>query len=254
MTYRERATGVPGVVLWQRDGRAEMARTRILPDGCLDLVWDGDELFIAGPDTAARWHDCRPAASYVALRFHFGIGPALLGTPADELRDRSVRMDDLLPSKAARCVAAEVAEQPVEVLTGWLTRRVADRDVDPLGRRVHAMAAAATPVACMAERLGMSTRQLHRRCLPIFGYGPRHLARVLRLGRALELVWAGVPLADVAARSGYADQAHLSREALALGGDTPGALRGERREEVDRVAVRVMDDGIAHSPEGIPRF
>lgn len=245
---------MPGVVLWQRAGRPEPVRTRILPDGCLDLVWDGRELFIAGPDTAARWHDCEPGSSYIALRFHFGIGPALLGIPADELRDRSTRLDELLPSTAARRLADQVASHPAEALTGWLSRGAGAHAIDPLGRRVHAMAAVATPIARMADRLGMSTRQLHRRCLPIFGYGPRHLARVLRLGRALEVARSGVPLADVAAGCGYADQAHLCREALALGGDTPAALRGERREDVDRVAVGVVDDGITHSPEGIPRF
>jgi AraC-like DNA-binding protein len=254
VTYREQPTAVPGVVLWQRDNRRQPVRTRILPDGCLDLVWDGQELFVAGPDTAARWHDCAPGSTYAALRFHFGIGPALLHVPADKVRDRSVRLDELLPSTVARRLTDQVADRPVEALTRWLTRRAADQAVDPLGRRVHGMASAATPVARMADGLGMSARQLHRRCLPIFGYGPRRLARILRLSRALDVARAGVPLSDVAAHCGYADQAHLCRDALALGGATPAALRGERREEVDRVAVGVVDDGVAHSPEGIPRF
>ncbi|HEY3087183.1 MAG TPA: helix-turn-helix domain-containing protein [Jatrophihabitantaceae bacterium] len=251
MTYREQPTAVPGVVLWQR---TTQGRTRILPDGCLDLVWDGREVFVAGPDTAARWHDCAPGSGYVALRFHFGIGPAVLRVPADELRDRSVRLDELLPARLAGHLADQMADHPVEVLTEWLMRRVAGQAVDPLGQRVHAMANAATPVAHMADRLGMSARQLHRRCVPIFGYGPRRLARILRLRRALDIARAGVPLADVAARCGYADQAHLCRDALALGGATPAQLRGERREEVDRVAVGVVDDGISHSPEGVPGF
>lgn len=254
VTYREQPTAVPGVVLWQRDSRSTPVRTRILPDGCLDLVWDGRELFVAGPDTSARWHHCEPGSRYTALRFHFGIGPALLRVPADELRDRSVRLDELVPATAARRLADQVADHPVAALSNWLLRRVADEAVDPLGRRVHTMASAATPVAHMANRLGMSSRQLHRRCLPIFGYGPRRLARILRLDRAVDIARAGVPLADVAARCGYADQAHLCRDALALGGGTPAALRGERGEQVDRVAVGVVDDGVAHSPEGVPRF
>jgi len=251
VTYREQATAVPGVVLWQRttDGR-----TRILPDGCLDLIWDGRQLFVAGPDSAARWHDCARGTSYVALRFHYGVGPALLRVPADELSDRSVRLDELLPATAARRLAEQVADRPVEALTGWLTRRAAEHTVDPLGRWVHAMASTATPVALMADRLGMSARQLHRRCLPLFGYGPRRLAGILRLRRALDLARTGVPLAAVAARCGYADQAHLCRDALALGRGTPAVLRGEKREEVDGVAVGIADDGIPHSPEGIPRL
>jgi transcriptional regulator GlxA family with amidase domain len=88
------------------------------------------------------------------------------------------------------------------------------------------MAKAGTPIAVMAERLCISPRQLHRRCLPAFGYGPRHLSRIMRFQRALEEVRCGVPLAQVAAAGGYADQAHLSREVRALASTTPGGLLG----------------------------
>ena len=82
-------------------------------------------------------------------------------------------------------------------------------------------------MAVMAGRLGMGTRQLHRRCLPAFGYGPRRLSRVMRFGRALEEIRSGAPLAQMAAACGYADQAHLSREVRALAGTTPMGLLGE---------------------------
>ncbi|WP_461029927.1 helix-turn-helix domain-containing protein, partial [Streptomyces sparsus] len=61
-------------------------------------------------------------------------------------------------------------------------------------------------------------RQLHRRAVRAFGYGPKTLARVLRLERALTLARAGLPFARVAADAGYADQAHLAREVKALAG------------------------------------
>ncbi|MBO1418112.1 helix-turn-helix domain-containing protein, partial [Streptomyces sp. FH025] len=48
--------------------------------------------------------------------------------------------------------------------------------------------------------------------------GPKTLARILRLQRALGLARAGVPLADTAARTGYADQSHLAREVRELAG------------------------------------
>jgi transcriptional regulator GlxA family with amidase domain len=93
------------------------------------------------------------------------------------------------------------------------------------------MARAAVPPARMADRLGLSPRQLHRRCLPAFGYGPRLLTRILRLGQALDAARSGLPLADVAAACGYADQAHLSRDSRALAGAPPGALLAAERGE-----------------------
>ena len=224
MSYRERPTTVPGAVLWQRTVGPAPELARILPDGCLDLVWDGRRLFVAGPDATARQHQSRAGASYVALRFSGGTGPALLGVPADKVRDQTPALEELWPTAEARRLAERVAENPVAALEAWAVERAASREVDPLGPGVLRMAAAGTSVAVIAERLGLSARHLHRRCLPIFGYGPRRLARVLRLGRALDEATRGAPLAEVAAGCGYADQAHLSREMRALAGTTPTGL------------------------------
>ncbi|MFE3125668.1 helix-turn-helix domain-containing protein, partial [Streptomyces hydrogenans] len=82
---------------------------------------------------------------------------------------------------------------------------------------------AGRPVAETADALGLGVRRLHRLSLTAFGYGPSVLARVLRLQRALTLLRAGLPPAEAAARAGYTDQAHLSRDTRALAGTTPAA-------------------------------
>ncbi len=58
MTYAERPAARAGVVLWRSSAPAEPARqpSLILPDGCLDLLWDGKTLRVAGPDTKAHLH------------------------------------------------------------------------------------------------------------------------------------------------------------------------------------------------------
>jgi AraC-like DNA-binding protein len=195
-----------------------------MPDGCLDLLWDGNRLFVAGPDTAARWHRSPAGTTYVALRFSGGLGPTLLGVPANELRDRTADLEELWPGRQVRALTEQVEVHPAAGLEAWVVKSAACCDQDPLGPRVLAMAMAGTPIAAMADRLCISPRQLHRRCLPAFGYGPRHLSRVMRFQRALEEVRCGVPLAQVAAAGGYADQAHLSREVRALAGTTPRRL------------------------------
>lgn len=89
-----------------------------------------------------------------------------------------------------------------------------------------AVATSRPVVAGLAERVGLSERQLHRRCLAAFGYGAKTLDRVLRLQRFLALGRAGqaTGLADLAARAGYADQAHLGHDCRALAGATPTEL------------------------------
>jgi AraC-like DNA-binding protein len=69
----------------------------------------------------------------------------------------------------------------------------------------------------------MSERHLRRRCEVAVGYGPKTLDRVLRFQRFRRLREHRVAsLAQLAFESGYADQAHLTREYRRLAGTTPG--------------------------------
>jgi len=84
----------------------------------------------------------------------------------------------------------------------------------------------------VAAEVGLSERQFRRGCQAAAGYGPKTLQRVLRFQRFVRLLDApsGPPdLACAAARAGYADQAHLTRECSALSGLTPAALARVRR-------------------------
>jgi AraC-like DNA-binding protein len=70
----------------------------------------------------------------------------------------------------------------------------ADRP-DPAVAAIVTRLRAGTSVVATADAVGLSARQLHRRCLDSFGYGPKTLARVLRMERALAL--AGVSLIEL---------------------------------------------------------
>ena len=215
--YRERGVA-PGVVLWSSDG----APGTILPDGCLDLIWTGRGLVVAGPDGAARFND-GGGRRHVGLRFSHGRGPALLGLRADELRDTTVPLDALWGDAAARELTERAADDPAGVLHGVATATPPHTD-ERFGARVFGALARGRDVAGLADDLGTTPRTLHRRCLPVFGYGPQHLGRILRLQRALARARAGSAWADVAAVEGFADQPHLAREVRALAGTTPSEL------------------------------
>ncbi|MEV5438793.1 helix-turn-helix transcriptional regulator [Streptomyces sp. NPDC052682] len=223
--YAERPSRLPGAVVWTSTP-AGSDPARILPDGCMDLLWNQGRLLVAGPDTRAYVTDGE-AGAWAGVRFFPGTAPALLGVPADELRDRRVALADLWPAAEVRRLAARVAAAP-DPATGLeelaLRRAAGTPPPDPLLRRVVTALAAGRPVAATADALGLGARQLHRRSLAAFGYGPKTLARVLRLQRALALARSGLPLAQTAARAGYADQAHLTREVRELTGLRPRDL------------------------------
>jgi AraC-like DNA-binding protein len=217
--YEERASRLAGAVVWSHGGTGDAARP-VLPDGCMDLLWNEGRLLVAGPDTRAHVPE-GAAGRWAGVRFFPGTAPAYLGVPAHELRDRRVELADLWPAARVRRLTGRVdaAADPVAALEEVALERAAGaRPPDPRVREVVAALRAGRSVAAAADGLGLGARQLHRRSLAAFGYGPKTLARVLRLQRALALARDGVPFAETAARSGFADQAHLARDVKELAG------------------------------------
>ncbi|MEZ0164306.1 helix-turn-helix domain-containing protein [Kineococcus sp. LSe6-4] len=227
--YRERTSSVPGAVVWT-SAPAGVDTGPVLPDGCLDLLWrsDTERLLVAGPDTRPQSPDepgeAGAGACWTGLRFAPGHAPAVLGVPADVLRDRRVDLADLWDAARVRRLTALVA---ASATPGTLLEAVAGTEPareESLRHAVRALAAG-RPVARVAADLDVSERTLHRRSLAAFGYSPQLLARVLRFRRALTVLRAGAAPVRVAADLGFTDQAHLTREVRRFAGTTPGALQ-----------------------------
>jgi len=226
--YEERTSRFDGATLWTLDVRQGPVRP-VLPDGCMDLLWIDGRLLVAGPDTRAHVPQVGAPGRYAGIRFAPGTAPALLGVPAHELRDRRVALADLWPAGRVRILAERVAEapEPAAALEAVALRRAAGTTPsDPLMRAVAASLGRGRSVAETARAAGLGARQLHRRSLAAFGYGPKTLARILRLRRALALVRSGTPYAEAAVLAGCTDQAHLAREMRDLTGTTLTAHLG----------------------------
>ncbi|MEI5521009.1 helix-turn-helix domain-containing protein [Streptomyces brasiliscabiei] len=228
--YAERASRLGGAVVWTHGPGGPAGSGRVLPDGCMDLLWHDGRLLVAGPDTRAYLTE-GAVGRWAGLRFFPGQAPAFLGVPAHELRDRRVELAELWSPAVVRRLTARVnaAGDPASGLEEVVLERAAEVGrPDPVLRHVVDALGAGRPVAATADELGLGARQLHRRALAAFGYGPKTLARVLRLQRALALARRGVPFAETAARTGYADQAHLARDVRELAGLPLGELLGGR--------------------------
>lgn len=233
--YEERPSRLEGAVVWTRtlDARPGAAHP-VLPDGCMDLLWADGRLLVAGPDTHAHTADGDLALVYAGVRFAPGTAPAYLGVPAHELRDQRVELADIWGGGEARRLTEridEAADRVAELEAVALHRAAVAGPPDPLLSEVVRRLEAGATVAGAADAIGLGTRQLHRRSLDAFGYGPKTLARVLRLQRALTLVRAGVPYAEAALAAGCADQAHLAREMRDLAGITLGAYSASANSE-----------------------
>jgi AraC-like DNA-binding protein len=206
---------------------------RLLPDGKVHLVWMREKgVQVAGPQT--RYGTPPDIAPLLVLgaSFHPGAAPQLLRTPAWELVDGHVLLEDIDPGLARRLddriANAHDPRAAVRAFADELARSLrAAGDPDPaVGHAVRLLSRTTATVADAAARAFVSERELQRRFVEHVGYGPKTLQRVLRFQRFLNVVAApGMDLAGAAALAGYADQSHLTRETRRLAGLTPSRLR-----------------------------
>jgi AraC-like DNA-binding protein len=231
--------------LWaQVAGRQDRAGL-VLPDGCTDLIWtQGQGASVAGPDTGPVPITMAAGTVILGARFRPSAGGPVLGIPLSELRDQRVGLADLRPADARLLPAtldpATAAARVLDVAGALAGAARLDPAVAEAARLLHDPRARAEDVA---DEVGLSLRQLRRRCHAAVGYGPKTLQRVLRFRRFVSRIDAlprdptappgpgGLDLAGLAMQAGYADQAHLTRECGRLAGLTPAALARQRRPD-----------------------
>jgi AraC-like DNA-binding protein len=206
----------------------------VLPDACVDIVLvDDNEPQIVGPWINSFVAQFPAGTTIVGARFHPGLAPDLLGFPASELLNQSVPLAALCGQRQSDSFAR------VTDASTLTARRLALGDIlaacsgratprDPtitaslhwLARNPHGR------IDLLSQSLGISSRQLQRRFAAAVGYGPKMFQSVLRFQRLLHFADNHTPqsLADLAARAGYSDQSHMTREVQRFAGCTPTAL------------------------------
>ena len=222
--------------VWRHANVATDGTSRVVPDGCMDVITDGTEVWVAGPDTGPQLAPLSPGHALVGVRFPPGVAPAVLGVPASALRDQRVPLPAIgeigLPELAERLVSHPVEKRTTAIETAVVgqLRRV-QAEPDPVAQAVvhRFVTDGSAPTRALADTIGISERQLHRRCVAAFGYGPSTLRRILRF-QALLAAGRSHPEWDLGRLSfavGYSDQAHMSHEVRRLSGLTPTVLRAE---------------------------
>lgn len=218
--YEERppGDGFDGRVtcVWRQVTEADGTQL-VVPDGCVDLIWGPSGAFVAGPDTGPMPVRMRAGDAFTGIRFKPGGAGDVFGVPVHALRDQRVPVTDLGFSVSGG--------RPAGMRAAIVARLRATAPADAAAPAIAEALRAGRSVGEVAWTLGFSERQLLRRSMASFGYGPKVLQRVVRFQRALKLARAGVALAEVAVVAGYADQAHLANEVKRLSGVTLAELR-----------------------------
>ena len=219
VSYTEHLVASPLVACTWEQATTDTEEQRVVPDACVDLIWSGGQLFIAGPDTTARLVRLPPGSRLVGARLRPGAAGAVLGLPVSELRDLSPAASDVLGHDVATALLERLhtGADPHLLLREAVEPRIMP---DPLvGAAIAQLGRPRARVGSTAAELGVSARQLQRRISDAVGYGPKMLARVLRF-RRLQVLEPG-SLAELALDAGYADQAHMTAEVTRLTGISP---------------------------------
>jgi AraC-like DNA-binding protein len=214
---------------WEREGESG-APVRVLPDGCIDLVWtEGAGTQLVGANTTAFLVTLAPGVRVRGVRLRPGGASSLLGVRPEEVCDVRAPIEEVFAAEGRRltdALATPAGGSPRQVLIDWLLARSSSAGApDPIVTAAATqLPRAGASVRAVAAELGVSERALRRRVCAAVGYGPKRLARVLRLQCALSAARLGDDLGRVAFDAGYSDQSHFTNECRVLAGAPPAAL------------------------------
>lgn len=135
-----------------------------------------------------------------------------------------------------RLVSALTPDRRLALLEDHLQTRVRqlERPSRIVRRAFELMQAAHGEISTeqLARACGCTSRTLRSATAAEAGLAPKHLARIVRIRYALDLLTnAGVPLSTAAATSAFSDHAHMSREFRELIGEAPSQLGHKLRSE-----------------------
>jgi AraC-like DNA-binding protein len=230
------------------DGRCELIVHLGPPPECWDAVagWhrQASSLFAAQRVTAVRLRataplDClgvrlRPAASAL-------LGARVLEAHRDRIADL-VDIDPVFSRNLRAAMRGFVRDDDAKLwrlLAAACARHALDARIESATARLESSAGKARVVAA-ARAAGMSMRGFQIRFRQCVGTTPKEFARLMRLQATLRALDGDASLSELAADTGFSDQAHVTRELRRVTGLTPARLRTElRRDREGDAAVRL---------------
>ena len=235
---------------------------RVLPDGCIEWIFhlgapyrDGQgrsqpRSFVAGPTTSPLTITATGPVATLGVRFRPGGARGLLPplglfanafpTPREIWGAGAGSIEDEVANAPDMAARLEALERFLEDRRRRARPRTDDARVPAAVRRILSTGGRAS-VSAVARRLGCSPRQLERLFAEGVGLSPKELSRIARFQSLLRLAGRepAASWADLAARCGYADQAHLVREFKAFSGATPTS-----KEETQGALARFFIDPV----------
>ncbi|HET9956614.1 MAG TPA: helix-turn-helix domain-containing protein [Polyangiaceae bacterium] len=232
-------------------------------------------LIVGGARSSYYVKQAGDGARSVGVQLQPGGAFALLGVPASELAERHTPLDLLWGAEAAR-VREQIYDLPrrsffkacpadihawmreqVDLFESFLLQRLRQANTDEpqrlwLAKIIQALERG-VPLAAIAESSNISHRTFITRFRSWVGLPPKVFARIRRFQRAITLLnrtsaasYRRAPgsLAQLALETGYADQAHLSRDFVEFAGVSPSAYSKLAPAAPNHVPVQLLSKAL----------
>jgi AraC-like DNA-binding protein len=203
----------------------------VVADAAVDIRFNRsnpDDCVIVGPLTRVSRLQLQSPIEFVSARLRPLGAAGLLKHPLHTMNDRRVSLRDVLDGSDRlidEVCGASSSEKAVAALGEALTRRVQARAPNSTLREAVALltrSGGKMRVSELSSTLGVSRQRLNVLFLRDVGVTPKLYARIIRMRRLLASLPSDInDWADLAASSGYCDQAHMIDEFKALVGLTP---------------------------------
>ncbi len=200
-----------------------------LPDPSVHIVLERGASEVVGVLRGKFARRLVGAGQVFAAKLHPGGFYPFVREPVVNFTDRRVALAevfdvDVQDLEARLFGAADEASMATE-LEGFLRAQGAEPDPNVALVRGFIARISSDPAITKVAQLGGQARALQRLFRRYVGVSPKWVIRRSRLQNAAESLAAraAVDLVDLAARLGYADQAHFVRDFRTLVGTTPGA-------------------------------
>lgn len=214
-----------------------VSATRVLPDGCVDLIFDltpgFETAFWVGTMTRTVVVEATRPRHLLGVRFHPGGAKGLLDLPLKELTDRRAAFQSVTPcveevlDRLLQDRSLQGGASRLDILQRWLARKVVpDRKfalIRSISRRVGG-APGNVRVGEIASSLGLSSQYLNRVMNDGVGVDLKTFCRIVRIRnctRSLQATGSDADWSAVAADFGFYDQSHLIHEFRDMVGLSP---------------------------------
>ena len=191
------------------------------------------------------------ASGGVQINFTILGARLFFGRPLADLTNRTVPLEDILGQRAHTFVDRlrnsptwedRFAIADEELLASFSRDHQPGREIVWAFRRL-ARSHGRIPISTLVDEVGWSQKHFIDRFRDQLGLAPKTLARVLRFGRAADLIRQGsvTHFAGLAAACGYYDQAHFNRDVKEFAGVTPTELIRSLNPKVGGFVVNPAD-------------